>query len=81
MNAKDTILATSSSPKGLSPLEGNGNDYVSPLTRRRECFVRKDFPVGREWKTNLLKIPIEDDARPKGLSRWKGMETSRYGLL
>ena len=38
-------------------------------------LVRKDFPVGREWKhlVNLFNDIFE--FCPKGLSRWKGMET------
>ena len=43
-------------------------------------FVRKGFPVGREWKP--LADPWVELApfRPKGLSRWKGMETPQHNL-
>ena len=38
--------------------------------------VRKDFPVGRELKRIQLINPCRTIIyRPKGLSRWKGIET------
>ena len=85
------------------PLEGNGNGsevYAVSFFPG----VRKDFPVGREWKHNSRRadifksdafvsertFPLEGNGnltllrdsdktwfyRPKGLSRWKGMETT-----
>ena len=41
-------------------------------------LVRKDFPVGRELKPSNRpprSIPFVERLSPKGLSRWKGIET------
>ena len=57
------------------PLEGNGNLSRGGVPSDHMKMVRKDFPVGREWK--LLFPDGRESLRfsPKGLSRWKGMET------
>ena len=83
------------------PLEGNGNSTYIITAYRIHVVVRKDFPVGREWKllppccfpkpseyTSERTFPLEGNGNevltcfllifwtcPKGLSRWKGMET------
>ena len=75
------------------------------MTISLRLIVRKDFPVGREWKQGVRShcegastqsertFPLEGNGNacrdegdsiqgfncPKGLSRWKGMETQLTG--
>ena len=49
----------------------------NPCARWRSSIlaVRKDFPGGREWKLPSSSENKSPPLGPKGLSRWKGMET------
>ena len=50
--------------------------YINTILFHSSGLVRKDFPGGREWKLNLLLwVKYSSRVSPKGLSRWKGMET------
>ena len=62
------------------PLEGNGNPVFMLIMKWISYWSERTFPLegNGNTETDIFSV-ITMSFRPKGLSRWKGMETRRRG--